>query len=90
MADASRRIGRAERTFYRWRSEFCGRTINQARRLQWAVVLTMPESRVQWGGRWRCQNLACQHAIGCTGEASSSALPLSRQASEECAPVNLT
>ena len=34
VAEASRRIGVTEQTFYRWRSEFGGLRIDQARRLK--------------------------------------------------------
>ena len=33
VAEASRRIGVSEQTFYRWRAEYGGLRINQARRL---------------------------------------------------------
>ena len=34
VAEASRSIGVTEQTFYRWRSEYCGLRIDQARRLK--------------------------------------------------------
>ena len=34
VADASRRIGVSEQTFYRWRAEYGGLRIDQARRLK--------------------------------------------------------
>ena len=34
VAEASRRIGVSEQTFYRWRAEYGGLRINQARRLK--------------------------------------------------------
>ena len=34
VTEASRRIGVPEQTFYRWRSEYCGLRIDQARRLK--------------------------------------------------------
>ena len=38
VAEAARRIGVTEQTFYRWRSEYGGLRIDQARRLKRAVV----------------------------------------------------
>ena len=34
VAEAARRIGATEQTFYRWRSEYVGLRIDQARRLK--------------------------------------------------------
>ena len=38
VAEAARRIGVTEQTFYRWRSEYGGLRIDQARRLKRAVA----------------------------------------------------
>jgi putative transposase len=34
VADASRQVGVTEQTLYRWRKEYCGMRIDQARRLK--------------------------------------------------------
>ena len=45
VAEASRRIGVSEQTFYRWRAEYGGLRIDQARRLK---QLETENGRLKW------------------------------------------
>ena len=47
VVEAARRIGVSEQTFYRWRSEYGGLRVDQARRLK---QLEMENSRLKQGG----------------------------------------
>ena len=51
VAEAARRIGVTEQTFYRWRSEYGGLRIDQARRLGCSPDLGLSGEA---GGRFQC------------------------------------
>ena len=58
MAEASRRIGVSEQTFYRWRTEYGGLLIDQARRLK---QLETENGRGQRPGRKSAHRVVCGH-----------------------------
>ena len=47
VAEAARRIGVTEQTFYRWRSEYGGLRVDQARRLKRLKRLELENSRLK-------------------------------------------
>jgi transposase InsO family protein len=76
VADASRRIGVTEQSYYRWRKEYGGLKMDRARRMNGEIFYTLAEARILIEAWRRHYNTVRPHSsLGYRPPAPETAVP---------------